>query len=218
MRTPGARGRWDLMATDLTHALLPDFAGSCPKPTTNIWAKAHLGTCIKATSFATATRLYNWWGKKFGRSLDNLKFRRAQSTNRLKTHEDTDNRQKDVIYKQARETRRKGVNLDLLHWREPMGRLPKRKAAMLRVLQSPGKLSQRPAAGPSGLKLILAPWADAVAQELAPSLSRMSCISCVDRAHPIASSKRIVAHLSTSPRPGAPGPSGLKLILAPATT
>ena len=115
-----------------------------------------------------------------------------------------------------RKTHPRGVSL--LHWREQMGRLPKRKAAMLRVLQSPGKLSQRPAAGPSGLKLILAPWADAVAQELAPSLSRMSCISCVDRAHPIASSKRIVAHLSTSPRPGAPGPSGLKLILAPATT
>ena len=44
-----------------------------------------------------------------------------------------------------RKTHPRGVSL--LHWREQMGRLPKRKAAMLRVLQSPGKLSQRPAAG-----------------------------------------------------------------------
>ena len=44
-------------ATDLTHALLPDFAGSCPKPTTSIWAEARLGTCINATSFETAIRL-----------------------------------------------------------------------------------------------------------------------------------------------------------------
>ena len=54
-----------------------------------------------------------------------------------------------------------------------MARLRKfRKAALLHVLQSPANLSQRPAAGASGLKLILAPWGGLL--EVALSMSCMS--------------------------------------------
>ena len=93
-----------------------------------------------------------------------------------------------------------------------MDRLRKlRKAALLHVLQSPANLSQRPAAGASGLKLILAPWGGLL--EVALS---MPCMSWRTQLPTSSKKRRFVAHLSTSPWPGAPGPSGLKLILAPA--